>query len=69
MIKSTAVAVGLRSQPRPPQSAVDLTVAVSSAVADVSQIAFKRPIRVIPSFLADGLRALASSQPRPDVLP
>lgn len=69
LVKSTAIALGLRTSRGLLNSRVDLTVAVSSAVADVSQVAFERPIRVIPSFLADGLRELASRQPRPAFCP
>jgi len=69
LMKSTAIAVGLRGSRGVLNSRVDLTVAVSTAVAEASQVAFERPIRVIPSFLADGLRELASKQPRPAFCP
>ncbi len=67
--KSAAIATGLQISRRLFNSKIDQVIAISSAVEDVSQSAFKQRIRVVPSFLAEGLREVAFSQERPDFCP
>jgi glycosyltransferase involved in cell wall biosynthesis len=67
--KSAIFATSLQLSRHLLNSKVDQIVAISSAVSDVSQIAFDRPIRIIPTFLADGLREVAFNQPLPDFCP
>ena len=66
---SAVIATTLQLTRRLLNPKIDLVVAISNSVSEVSQLAFDRPIRVIPTFLADGLRDVGLSQPRPDFCP
>jgi glycosyltransferase involved in cell wall biosynthesis len=67
--KSAMLATSLDLSRRLLHSRIDQVVAVSSAVATLSQLGFPRPIKVIPTFLGDGLREVAFTQPRPSFCP
>ena len=67
--KSAVIATGLQLSRRLLNSRIDLVVAISNTVSDVSQVAFDGPIRVIPTFLADGLHEVGFSRDRPDFCP
>ena len=67
--KSALLATSLELSRRFLHSRIDQVVAVSSAVATLSQLGFSRPIRVIPTFLGDGLRDVAFTQLRPAFCP
>ncbi len=69
LAKSAVIATTLQLTRRLLNPKIDLVVAISNSVSEVSQMAFDRPIRVIPTFLADGLRDVGLSQPRPDFCP
>ena len=67
--KSALLATGLQLSRRLLHPKVDGVIAVSGAVSEHCQPAFDRPIRIIPTFLADGLREVAFRQPRPVFCP
>ncbi len=68
-VKSAMIATGLQLSRRLLNRKIEQVVAISSALSDVSQIAFDRPIRVIPTFLGEGLRDIAFKQARPAFCP